>query len=116
MHVYIAGPYSGPPGPEENTRRALVAAEQFRRLGHLVFCPHSMFGEWDRQHPGPWQQWIDQCLGWIRGGGFHVLVRLPGDSPGADLEETLARDLGIDVLSFDPSWAKLHGGDEKEDQ
>lgn len=106
MRVYIAGPYTGPPGPRTNTQRALAAAELYRRTGHVVFVPHAMFPAWEEQHPMTYEEIMDQCLAWIRSGAIDLVVRLAGQSPGADREVIAALESGVRVVPFDAQALK----------
>lgn len=105
-HIYIAGPYSA--GSESaNVRAALAAADKLWDAGLVPFVPHlSHF--WDMISPGrSYQQWMDWCLAWVD--TCDGVLRLPGESPGADAECAFAGTKGIPVFhSVDEvvAWAK----------
>jgi len=93
--IYVAGPYTAG-DIVVNVRNAIDAGDAIATLGGIPFVPHlSHFHH--LVHARPWQFWIDQDLQWL-----HVcdaLLRLPGDSLGADLEVAEARRLVIPVLT-----------------
>jgi hypothetical protein len=90
-HVYVAGPLSGP-DVELNVRKALDAGEELRQHGFIVYVPHIMVN-WP--HTVSYEEWLVHDLAWLT--RCDVLLRLPGESPGATREEAFARRLGIPV-------------------
>ena len=92
--VYVAGPYTQG-DPAVNVRNAIQAGDDLMTAGYAVFIPHlSHF-----QHllfPGPYQDWIDHDNEWVP--ACDAVLRLPGDSPGADKEVELAEHLGLPVF------------------
>jgi len=92
MRVYVAGPYSS--NPTAGTRAAILAASRLADAGHTPFVPHLSYF-WDLLAPRPYTDWIRIDLEWVA--QCEALVRLPGDSPGADREVAHARELGIPV-------------------
>jgi len=98
--IYIAGPLSGP-DQDHNVRQAVLTAEVCRRRGHVPIVPHlSVLWNMMMGSPIPWQEWIDYDLNLMRAvqrGGWGGLIRLRGDSPGADLEVEEATRLGIPI-------------------
>lgn len=91
--VYVSGPYSHP-DPGENTRKAIEAGEALLNAGYRVFVPHlSHF--WHQQFPKSWGEWMAIDLAWID--VCDLLVRLPGESKGADIEVERAFANGIPV-------------------
>ncbi len=92
MKVYVAGPYTSEPGSNVNT--AIKAAQRLVENGHTPFVPH-LYHLWHLIIPGSYEQWIALDLEWLR--SCHALVRLPGESSGADREVAFALELGIKV-------------------
>jgi len=82
MIVYIAGPYSQP-DPVLNVIAAVKAAEEVRALGHLPFVPH-LSHLWHLISPHEYAYWIEMGLEWLD--VCDCIIRLPGESPGADGE------------------------------
>lgn len=97
MIVYVAGPYSQANTGDlvENVRKAIQAGEVVKRHGHLPFVPH-LFHLWDLMSPHEREYWMSMDLEWVE--KCQVLLRLPGESPGADLEIQHAKDYGLVVL------------------
>lgn len=101
--VYIAAPYTKG-DPVVNTRTAMECFDRLRRSGDCIpICPlWSMF-----QHfltPTPYQSWLDYDLAIID--RCDAILRLPGDSKGADGEVTHAAGRKIPVFGAregDPS-------------
>lgn len=94
MKIYIASPYTAG-DVAQNVRRQIEAAEQLRAAGHLPFWPlHSHY--WHEVFPHDWQFWMDMDLEWVA--HMDVVLRLPGDSAGADMEVERAAALGLPVF------------------
>jgi hypothetical protein len=82
IKVYVAGPYTKG-DVVINVRNAIDAGEELTRLGFVAYIPHlTLF--WHLVHPhGPdfWYEydfhWLDFC---------DCLLRIPGESVGADKE------------------------------
>lgn len=91
--VYIAGPYTKG-DVALNVRTTIFAAQQILEAGHVPFVPH-LYHFWHVIIPGAYEQWTRLDLAWIE--VCDVLVRLPGDSDGADGEDLRARELGMSV-------------------
>ncbi len=93
IKCYVAGPYSS--APTENTHAAIAAGDQLLRMGYVPFIPH-LSHYWDAQHPHDYADWLDWCLEWVK--VCDAVLRLPGDSPGADDECEMAYGLDIPVF------------------
>jgi nucleoside 2-deoxyribosyltransferase len=90
--IYIAAPYTS--APEENVKKALQAADKLYAKGYIPYVPH-LSHHWHTQSPKSYEQWmemgsavLERCDG---------LLRLPGESPGADREIHYAISLGKPV-------------------
>ncbi len=93
MKIYVAGPYTKG-DPVMNTRNTIMAAEELVRMGHVPYIPHlSMF--WHVVAPHPYEFWLEYDKAWLV--CCNALLRLPGESSGADKEVALAHELGIPV-------------------
>ena len=91
--IFISSPYTlGDTG--ENVRNQILAADQLMTAGYTSFIPLlSHF-----QHlvcPRPYDDWLANDLEWLP--VCNALLRLPGESAGADLEVAKAIELGIPV-------------------
>lgn len=89
MKIYISGPYST--NQVEGTRNAIIAAEQVRKNGHLPFVPHLSL-LWDLVCPSPYEEWMNYDMEWLE--QCDAILRLPGESNGADIEVQMAVALG----------------------
>ncbi len=92
-YVYISGPISL--DVLGGTRAAIEAADRILELGHVPFVPHLTI-LWDLMSPKSHKDWLSMDLYWIK--KCDVLLRLPGESKGADLEEDWARQHFIPVI------------------
>ena len=93
MYVYIAGPYTGG-DVGANMAAAMTAWHDLADQGHIPFCPHlSHFLHIHRQRP--YEDWMEQGLAWLD--CCDALLRLPGESSGADREEAYATKVGMPV-------------------
>ena len=98
MRVYIAGPLRGTFSNDDklvNVHTALRAADVVMRLGHSPFVPHLCY-YWNQLSPKDASEWLAWDFEWLT--TCHVLLRLPGESRGADMEVDLARQLKIPVV------------------
>lgn len=92
--VYVAGPVTG--DPWGCVRRATRMAHQLDQLGFDAYLAQvSVLHE--IVDPQPYERWIS--LGFNMLARCDGLIRLPGDSPGADREVNHALELGLPVLS-----------------
>lgn len=105
--IYIAGPYTQG-DVAVNVRRAVDVGDQYLRHGFFPFIPH-LCHFWHFVHPHEYQTWMDytkaflvSCVG---------VNRIPGKSPGSDIEVNLARSLGIPVFA-DVQEALQHFAEE----
>lgn len=96
MKVYIAGPITI--GDQaQNVRKAIDAADELMRRGHVPFVPHlSWF--WHFVGPKAWDDWIQYDLHWIE--VCDCLLLLPGESRGAEKEVEFALERGIPVVHY----------------
>lgn len=92
-YVYVAGPYSIG-DLVQNTAEAIRAADVLVNEGFIPYVPHlSMFWHFLCQHPvGFWYrldiEWLKKC---------NYLLRIPGESVGADREVDIARACHIPI-------------------
>lgn len=99
LRVYVSGPLTSSGSFNGNTRRAIDVAERLRRGGLVPFVPH-LFGTWELLYPGTtYDQWMALDLAWLD--ACDVLVRLSGESRGADIEVKHALAHGIPVFYED---------------
>lgn len=82
LKVYVAGPYSGG-DVEANVERAIDAATRLLDVGCAPYVPH-LTHFWHARHARPYEVWLSLDLEWLR--ACDCLLRLEGESPGADAE------------------------------
>lgn len=92
--VYVAGPYTNP-DPVLNTRRAIQIGDVLWRKGAVPLIPHLSI-VWHLVCPRPLEDWyeidlhlLDRC---------DALLRLWGDSTGANAEVNYAHEAGVPVF------------------
>lgn len=123
MIIYIASPYSSYADKQAAVNVQIDAFAILRDLGHEPIAPllsHYI----DRRHPASYERWLQWCLAMV--GVSDVVLRLPGDSDGADREVAEARRLGkpvvysIDeiapykfVYSDAPTWAEHQAANQQ---
>lgn len=95
-YIYIAGPYTHP-DPVVNTRRAIEAGEILRSMGFVPFIPH-LTHLWHLVKPHSIDYWYDFDIEWLK--RCDGLIRLPGESVGADKEVEIARIMGIPIFEI----------------
>jgi hypothetical protein len=99
VRVYVAGPYRKP-DPCVNTRAAVDAADYLLSLRGLpfTFCPYvpHLTHLWHTMSPKPDRFWLDYDIVWLR--HCDAVLRLPGESSGADAEIVVARNMSIPVF------------------
>lgn len=94
IKVYVAGPYTKP-NPAENTQKAIKVGSELLEKGFAPYVPHLTL-LWDTVDPQPYETWIEYDFEWLA--VCDVLLRLPGESSGADREIAFARGRGIPVV------------------
>lgn len=104
-YIYIACPYSIG-NAELNVHRCIMAAEVLSSHGHIPFAP-LLFHYWEEKFPHPYDFWIKQSMAWLE--RCDAVIRLPGESKGADAEVLRAIEIGLPV--YNSMYQFLH---EKE--
>src|SRR5580693_1616163 len=94
IRVYIASPYTKG-DVAINVKAQLDAVDTLMSLGYYPFAPlYSHFQH--MAHPRPYKDWIEADLVWVS--VCDAMLRLPGESSGADNEVKVAKELGIPVF------------------
>jgi hypothetical protein len=105
IKVYIASPYTIG-DVAVNVKRQIDCANTLMNLGFAPFIP--LMSHFQHMiHPRPYQDWIAIDLEWVK--SCDCLLRLEGESKGADGEVAYAKQLGIPVFY---SLNELLGEDE----
>jgi len=95
MRVYVAGPMTKGRW-EENTRAAIDAGAVLMRNGFEPFIPH-LYCLLDMVHPQHYERWMDLDFSYIR--VCECLLRIPGESTGADREIEYATTRNLPVFT-----------------
>lgn len=96
LAIYVSGPYTA--DPVQCTARAIDVGQVLLHAGHAPFVPH-LSHYWETlHHVNDYEFWMQIDLEWVR--RSDVIVRIPGQSSGADREVELARELGIPVFEW----------------
>lgn len=94
LKVYIAGPYTHG-DVKENVETAIGLWEILYKQGYTPYCPHTSYWIEMRCHLS-YDEWLSYDMEWLM--ICDVVYRMPGYSPGADLEVVVARREGIPVV------------------
>lgn len=91
--IYVAGPYTnGDVG--ENVRNAILAGDRLLDKGYLPYIPH-LTHFWHLLSPKDYCVWTSMDLAWLD--KCDAILRLPGESKGADFEVNCAMLSGMPV-------------------
>jgi hypothetical protein len=93
VKIYIAGPYTRG-DTAQNVREAISAGDYVSRMGHTPFIPH-LTHFWHFLYPHEIQFWYAQDIEWLK--TCDAVLRLEGESAGADHEVELAEKWGMPV-------------------
>ena len=93
IKVYIASPYSG--DVNKNVRRQMKTFDTLADEGYAPFIPQ-LYHFQDLMYPRIYHDWMKLCLEWVT--SCDVVLRLKGDSEGADMEGSLAKRSDIPVV------------------
>lgn len=91
--VYIACPYTNG-DVAVNVRESIIATDKLRALGFLPFNPQFTHF-WHLLVPHTYEYWTKMDMEWL--GVCDCILRLPGESSGADEEVKKMRELGKPV-------------------
>jgi Domain of unknown function (DUF4406) len=103
-YIYVAGPYSTP-DPESNTREAIKIGDALLNLGYYPFVPH-LTHFWEQLYHHKYNEWMALDFAWLS--KCDALIRLPGESNGADKEIEVANKIGIPVFYGLDDFIKRH--------
>lgn len=96
IRIYIAGPLFSSGRSTENLHNALRAATLIRDAEMWPFVPH-LFHTWDTVFPNnDIHYWLDMDRVWLR--QCQGMLRLPGPSKGAALEEEWCAEFSIPIF------------------
>lgn len=100
---YVSGPMTVGDW-DTNIRRGIDAGEEVYKAGFLPFIPHC-FEAWGKRHPKSWEDWMEIDLQWVE--ACDALLRIPGESKGADIEVAHALKLAKPVAYAIPELVKM---------
>lgn len=101
IKVYIASPYTKG-DVVVNVRQSMDAFEKLANFGFIPYCPLLTHFQ-HLVHPRDYDFWINYDLEWLK--VCDAMIRIDGESSGADLEEKYANDHGIPVIHVTgPEW------------
>jgi hypothetical protein len=98
--IYVASPYSKG-DVAINVRNQMIVGDILIDLGYLPYLPLL----WHFQHmfyPKEYRKWLEMDLAAIE--RCDALIRLPGQSPGADEEVAHAIKCDVKVVLAGPNW------------
>jgi len=92
--VYIASPYTVG-DTALNVKAQMITADELMNEGLIPFVPlYSHFQH--MMYPRPYEEWLDMDKQWVL--RCDCLLRLEGESKGADIEVAFALEHGIHVF------------------
>jgi hypothetical protein len=91
--VYIASPYTLG-AVEENVRYSIQQANVLLLLGFQPYAP-LLNHYWNQQWEHSYEEWLQFDISWML--QCDCVLRLPGESKGADLEVQIAKEHNIPV-------------------
>lgn len=91
--IYVSGPI-GPndAGRQERVDVAVVAARALIEAGLFPFVPH-LWSLADGDSFASYESWLAYDLAWLE--RCDAVLRIPGESPGADREVARAKQIGL---------------------
>lgn len=98
--IFVSAPFTIG-DTSQNIRRACFAGDEILRKGHIPFIPH-LFHFWDLISPKSWEKWMEIDLAILE--RCDALLRLYGQSEGADIEITRAKELGLTIYYY---WGEI---------
>lgn len=107
LKVYVAGPYSTG-NQARNTKAAIRMGDNLADHGYAPLIPH-LTHFWDMIYPREYEWWLKYDFEWLKCCG--ALIRMPGESSGADREVEFALDNGIPVYVMENEYdfgANMH--------
>lgn len=94
IKVYIASPYTKG-DVAVNVKNSMDMVNILIEKGYAPFCP--LYTHFQHiMHPQDWSVWMELDLEWVA--VCDCLLRLPGESKGADIEVEFAKDKCIPIF------------------
>jgi hypothetical protein len=108
--VYIGGPMTSSGSFTGNVRDGIDAANQVLNAGHIPFLPH-MTMVWELVYRRAYSDWMAWDLAWLA--QCEAMIRLPGESAGAEIEVTFCHQHGIPVFYSVEAFLAWSSSDER---
>ena len=96
LYVYVAGPYRLG-DPCVNVANMTDIADELLNLGYIPYHP-LLNHFWHFKHRHDEEEWLAYDIAWLK--RCDCVLRIPGPSVGADMEEEYATKLGKPVYNF----------------
>lgn len=109
IKVYVAGPITLGVRAD-NIKSAIDATNRLMDAGFAVFCPH-LSHYLDLERPRTHAEWLAHDMEWLP--LCDCLLRLPGESKGADQEVEAARQDGMPVFCSIPELMRHYGAPQR---
>ena len=111
--IFIAGPYTTG-DVASNVREAIEIADVLLSQDVIPFIPH-LAHFWHLLCPHEYTVWTEYDIEWLK--VCDGLLRMPGDSPGAENEIEKAKEFGIPVYywnEFNWEFEEEHENDDEK--
>lgn len=106
QYVYMSGPMSKG-NLLDHVRAAIDASDRVMKAGGYPFIPQ-LSVLWDIRSPHTYEEWIEMDLAWVE--RCDCVIRLPGESRGADMETAHAIKCGLPVFYGIEAYLSQKGG------
>jgi nucleoside 2-deoxyribosyltransferase len=93
--IYIAGPYSKG-NVAVNIKKAIKYANELSEKGFAPFIPHLSY-YWNKLYPKSYEFWMQLDFEFVK--CCDGIIRIDGESAGADREIELAKKLNIPIFN-----------------
>lgn len=97
LKIYVAAPYSTG-NQAHNVKAAIRMGDFLASHGFAPFIPH-LTHFWDMMYPQAYAWWLSYDFEWLKCCG--ALIRMPGESSGADREVEFALNNGFAVVEVE---------------
>lgn len=94
LKVFISSPYTLG-DQSENVRKQMDMFNQLFKNGYMPFAP-LLFHFQHSAHPLSYEEWMEIDFSWID--SCDIVLRLPGESSGADREVVYAKSKNIPIV------------------
>lgn len=92
--IFISGPYTLG-DVAQNVKKSMDVANHLIELGYAPYCPH-LTHFLHMNHFQPYEKWLELDITYLK--VCDAILRLPGESAGADKEIELAKFLNIPIF------------------